>query len=70
MHYASPEQAGETVTVEARDGGDPSDRCELRIRLRGNGKGSTELVVPTGWTAVVLSSPNSAEHRIPVAPRI
>lgn len=67
VHYQDPELGGQVVSVSAHDGGDPSDRRELRIRLRGNGKGSCEFVVPVGWTSVVLTSERSAPHEVPVA---
>ena len=68
IRFHDPDRAGQAVTVHAADAADPSDSRDLAIRLRGNGKGSTQWIVPTEWTAVVLRHETSRDHRVAIAP--
>lgn len=67
IRYLDEAKGGETVEVVATNGGDATETHTLQLALRGNGKGSTQFIVPPGWDSVELSAEDSATHVIDVA---
>ena len=55
------------MEVAARDGDDPTDERRFEVRLRGNGRGTSQFIVPVGWGSVVLACQGSRDHVVAVA---
>ena len=65
--YTDTGKAKETIAVLATDADDASESWHIEIRLRGNGKGTAQFIVPAGWGGVVLTADGSRPHTVPVA---
>ncbi len=65
--FEDPARAGQQVQVVASDRDDPGAKQTVEIQLRGNGRGSGQLVVPSGWGAIALGCEGCAPCTIDVA---